>query len=186
MDSTLSVLIVLHYFAKNIRIDLRVEIDMIEFLHGHNTSQPTCAPAHRHARDAQALRGAVLHLARTARPTGSPRTGHAASPAPQLGHHPRGPITQPLQRPHPKTIRPTSHHRGPTTPRPSLITLPNSPRPAQRPEEVFRGFGTERQNLFSQIGGTVNSKSVPLVVTTEHKGVFFGYGNPTAENTVPA
>jgi hypothetical protein len=28
------------------------------------------------------------------------------------------------------------------------------------------------------------SKSLPLVVTTEYRGVFFGYGEPTTETTI--
>lgn len=27
-------------------------------------------------------------------------------------------------------------------------------------------------------------KSIPLIVTTAHKGVFFGYGTPTTESTI--
>lgn len=30
----------------------------------------------------------------------------------------------------------------------------------------------------------INSKSVPLLVTTEHKGVFFGYGIPTDKSEI--
>lgn len=29
-----------------------------------------------------------------------------------------------------------------------------------------------------------NDKKVPLLVTTEHKGVFFGYGTPTTDKTI--
>lgn len=29
-----------------------------------------------------------------------------------------------------------------------------------------------------------NDKKVPLLVTTEHKGVFFGYGTPTTNKTI--
>lgn len=30
----------------------------------------------------------------------------------------------------------------------------------------------------------INQKSQPLVVTTAHRGVFFGYGNPTDASTI--
>lgn len=29
-----------------------------------------------------------------------------------------------------------------------------------------------------------NSKAIPLIVTTAHKGVFFGYGTPSDEKTI--
>ena len=31
---------------------------------------------------------------------------------------------------------------------------------------------------------TNNAKPIPLVVTTAHKGVFFGYGTPTTQKTI--
>lgn len=30
----------------------------------------------------------------------------------------------------------------------------------------------------------MKNKKIPLVITTEHRGVFFGYGTPTTEKTI--